>query len=246
MPVIIDEQEEHHHHCEEEEEKDEHHNHHHCYDLEVEEEENEEEEDHQHHDAHEHHCEEEEEYHHCDEEEDEHPIINNLLLHHTNYKTIDLATISGNNNTNNISVFNCKLVPIHVRYDAFRILFFKQKGRRISSLDTRFLNILFNKIKAPLLQKITQQYPTLSCKNNILLHKEIFSMTLETQIKNIICLDYTEFKNAIHFYNTPYVRIMITILVKTINTLVNIEFIFNIQNKPEDLCEQINQFIFEN
>lgn len=217
---------------------------------------------HYHHqeEEHDHHirvdCEEEEdqeEHFHCYDEEDEeehhhsHPIINDKLVH-INHKTIDLATISTytNNNTNNISVLNCKLVPIHIKFDAFRILFFKQKCRRYSVLDTRFINILFNKVKTPLLQKITQQYTGLSCKNNILLHKEIFSMSLENQIKNIICLDYHEFKNTIQFYNTPYVRIMTTVLVKTINTLVTVEFIFNIKNRPQHLCEQLDQFIFEN
>ena len=138
MPVIIVEQEG----------EEEHDN---CCD-------HEEKEEHHHH----HHCEEPHVHHHH-EEEDCH-IINNLLLH----KTIDLATISTyNNSTSNISVFNCKLVPIHIKFNAFSILFFKQKCHRKSGLDTRFINILFNKIKPPLLQKITQQY-TLSCKNNTL------------------------------------------------------------------------------
>lgn len=174
-----------------------------------------------------------------------HCNINNLLLQPNN-KIIDLGTISTcNNNTDNISVFNTKLLPIHITFDAFSILFFKQKSRRKTQLDTRFINILFNKIKAPLLQKITQQYPALSCKNNILLHKEIFSISLAEQIKNITCLDSDEFKRSITFYNTHYVRIIINVLVKTINTMVNIDFIFNIQNKPEQLCDQIGRFIFE-
>lgn len=181
-----------------------------------------------------------------EDEKHNHIIINNLLLH-SNNKIIDLATVSTcNNYSDNINIFNCKLVPIHINFDAFSILFFKKRCHRNSLLDTRFLNILFNKIKHPLLQKITQQYPALSCKNNILLYKEIFSITFENQIKNIICLDYNEFNNAIHFYNTSYVRIMTNILVKTISTLVNVEFIFNIQHKPEQVCEQIDQFIFEN
>jgi hypothetical protein len=225
MPVIIVEGEEENDNCCDQEEKEEPPHHHHC--------EEEKEEPHPHH-------------HHNHHEEEDCYIINNLLLH-TNYKTIDLATISTyNNNTSNISAFNCKLVPIHIKFNAFSILFFKQKCRRKSGLDTRFINILFNKIKPPLLQKITQQYPTLSCKNNILLYKEIFSISLENQIKNTTCLDYDEFKRTIHFYNTPYVRIIITVFVKTINTLVNVEFIFDIQNKPQHLCEQIDQYIFEN
>jgi len=174
-----------------------------------------------------------------------HSTTNNLLLQ-SNHKIIDLATISICNNTDNISVFNCKLLPIHINFDAFSILFFKQRSKRKSVLDTRFINILFNKIKAPLLQKITQQYPELSCKNNILLHKEVFSIALADQIKNIICLDYNEFEKTIHFYNAQHVRIITTVLVKTINTIVNIEFIFNIQNKPQQLCDQIGRFIFEN
>ena len=224
--------------------------------------------DNHHHQEEDHHihvdCDEEEEeeedceehFHYEDEDEDEdeeehhhhpHPIINNKLVH-INHKTIDLATISTytNNNTNNISVLNCKLVPIHIKFDAFCILFFKQKSNRYSGLDSRFINILFNKIKIPLLQKITQQYPGLSCKNNILLHKEIFAISLENRIKNLTCLDYDEFKTTIQFYNTPYVRIMTTVLVKTINSLVTVEFIFNIKNRPQRLCEQLDQFIFEN
>ena len=176
-----------------------------------------------------------------------HPHIeNHNLLLQSNNKIIDLATISTCNNIDNTSVFNCKLVPIHINFDAFSILFFKQRSQRSKSgLDTRFMNILFNKIKSPLLQKITQQYTVLSCKNNILLHKEIFTIALEDQIKSIICLDYDEFKRTINYYNAHYARIITTILVKTINTIVNIEFIFNIQNKPEQLCDQIGRFIFE-
>jgi hypothetical protein len=240
----------HHHHQEEE------HDHHIHIDCEEEEKE-EKEEEHHHHihvDCEEEYEEEYEEHFHCDEEDEEdeehhhhhpHPIINDKLVH-INHKTIDLATIStyNNNNTNNISVFNCKLVPIHIKFDAFSILFFKQK--RHSVLDTRFITTLFNKIKPPLLQKITQQYPALSCRNNILLHKEIFSISLENQIKNLTCLDYHEFKMSMHFYDAHYVRIMTTVLVKTINTLVTVEFIFNIKNRPQHLCEQIDQFIFEN
>lgn len=195
------------------------------------------------------HCEddeeeEKEEHHH---HHDTHPIIHDKLVH-INHKTIDLATISTytNNNTNNISVLNCKLVPIHIKFDAFCILFFKQKCRRHSGLDSRFINILFNKVKIPLLQKIIQQYPGLSCKNNILLHKEIFDISLENRIKNLTCLDYDEFKMTIQFYNTPYVRIMTTVFVKTINTLVTVEFVFNIKNRPRNLCDQLDQLIFEN
>ena len=195
------------------------------------------------------HCEddeeeEKEEHHH---HHDTHPIIHDKLVH-INHKTIDLATISTytNNNTNNISVLNCKLVPIHIKFDAFCILFFKQKCRRHSGLDSRFINILFNKVKIPLLQKIIQQYPGLSCKNNILLHKEIFDISLENRIKNLTCLDYDEFKMTIQFYNTPYVRIMTTVFVKTINTLVTVEFVFNIKNRPRNLCDQLDQPIFEN
>jgi len=219
----------HHHHQEEE------HDHH----INIDCEEDEEEEEEHHH----HHYEEDEEEHH---NHNPHPIINNKLVH-INHKTIDLATISGHTNNNtNISVLNCKLVPIHIKFDAFCILFFKQKCHRHSGLDTRFINILFNKIKHPLLQKITQKYPALSCKNNILLHKEIFSISLENQIKNLISLDYDEFKNMIQFYNTPYVRIMTTVYVKTINALLDVEFVFNIKNRPQHLCEQLDQFIFEN
>jgi hypothetical protein len=215
------------------------HHHHHSEHIDCEEEEK--KEDHSHYD-----CEEEyeEEHHH---HHDTHPIIHDKLVH-VNHKTIDLATISTytNNNTNNISVLNCKLVPIHIKFDAFCILFFKQKCNRHSGLDSRFINILFNKVKIPLLQKIIQQYPGLSCKNNILLHKEIFAISLENRIKNLTCLDYEEFKMTIQFYNTPYVRIMTTVLVKTINTLVTVEFIFNIKNRPRNLCDQLDQLIFEN
>jgi hypothetical protein len=224
-------------------------NHHHHIDCE-EKEDPQEEEHHIHVD-----CEEEyhEEHFDCEDEEneEEHPhpttFINDKLVH-VNYKTIDLATISTytSNNTNNISVLNCKLVPIHIKFDAFCILFFKQKSNRYSVLDSRFINILFNKVKIPLLQKITQEYTGLSCKNNILLHKEIFAISLENRIKNLTCLDYDEFKMTIQFYNTPYVRIMTTVFVKTINTLVTIEFVFNVKNRPRNLCDQLDQFIFEN
>lgn len=134
-----------------------------------------------------------------------------------------------------------KLVPIEVDFYIFKNLFFKRRSR---NLDIRFLDILFNKLKASLINNILDFYK-FSVKTKILFQKEVFALVISEAIKKQVFLNLNEIilLEQLQKYKSIVSRITLNLWVHTLSLGLNIEFLFNIKDIKDIIIGEKKQQI---
>jgi hypothetical protein len=138
-----------------------------------------------------------------------------------------------------------KLVPIEVDFDIFKKLFFKKRCHR-NNLDIRFLDILFDKLKAALINNILDFYKfKFSVKTKILFKKEIFALVISENIKTQVFLNLDEIilLQELETYKSIVSRMTLNLWIHTLSLGVSIEFLFNIKDIKDIIISEKQQQI---
>lgn len=136
------------------------------------------------------------------------------------------------------------LKSINIKYCDFKHLFFKKKCKKYAKFDARFLNILFNKIKTPLITKLCASH-NIDSKTTIMLNKEIYAFELLNEIKQNYSLHFYQFEQIVKSIKEPSViqcKIILKMFLNSISHFIEIEFLFNVNNIPTMESDQLELF----
>jgi hypothetical protein len=160
------------------------------------------------------------------------------------HNIVDIAILYNYTDEKSMTNFvKLKLVPIGVDFDIFKKLFFKTRCHR-NNLDIRFLDLLFDKLKASLINNILDFYK-FSVKTKILFQKEVFALVVSENIKKEIFLNLDEIilLEQLQKHKSIVSRMTLNLWIHTLSIGLSIEFLFNIKNIKDIIISEKKQQI---